>query len=107
MADITNPQVIKFTTESIRPMCEKTRAWWHEMLSIETIWFAGMNTLIPNDNSVILEGTDDGRTPLTGSDVHNIMSILINMKQEYNDQVIEKGTVRPFSADPSSITTNT
>jgi len=96
---ITDPQAVKFSNEQLRPLCESTRALVTQLQSMETQWYGGINTLFPNDTTVLDDGRQgEGVSVLTGADVNSAVSVLIAMVGQYNSQIIEKPCVRTLSA---------
>lgn len=98
MADVTDPQAIAFCNQLLRPNCERAERFKVKHDEALTDWFAGINTLIPNDPDAIIQDgrEEEGVSRITGADVHNAMSVLVNMAGQYNDQIIAKPTVRPL-----------
>ena len=78
MADITNPQAIKFSNEQIRPAADRYMQLYWSAKQLVADWTSkGMAQLFPNDSSVVMDGSDvDGRTPITGADVNIMVSHL-------------------------------
>ena len=74
MADITNQQAVSFCNERVRVAANHFMKlyWWSKEVSQE--WTAqGIGALIPNDESVLIDGSaTDGRTILTGADIHTL-----------------------------------
>jgi hypothetical protein len=72
MADITNVQAVAFCNERVRVAANKFAAlyWWCKEVSED--WTAqGVGALIPNDASVLIDGSaTDGRSVITGADVN-------------------------------------
>lgn len=96
---VTNEVAIAFCNNEIRPICELARKFAAQVTNMETSWFAGLNTLIPNDaQELIADGRDveEGVTPITGADVHSVMGIIIAMRNAQNTEILEKPTVRPL-----------
>jgi len=74
MADITNPQAVKFCNERVRVAADRFGQlyWWSKIVAQE--WTAqGIGALIPNDASVVMDGSaTDGRPIITGADVNTL-----------------------------------
>jgi len=74
MADITNPQAVKFCNERVRVAANHYARlyWWSKIVAQE--WTAqGIGALIPNNASVVMDGSaTDGRPIITGADVHTL-----------------------------------
>jgi hypothetical protein len=69
MADITDPQAIYLSNHYVRPLCELFRAAKARGTDLETEWFCGLNTIIPNSaDDVLIDGrADDGASRADGS----------------------------------------
>lgn len=80
MPDITNPQVIRFVNERVRPICDKLFSVWKD--SGETIqeYNSGNIGSLINDagagNNIADGASVDGRNILTGGDVYNVITAL-------------------------------
>lgn len=100
MADITDPQAIRYCNEIVRPMCEMFRAVYYRDKSALNVWFGGgVNALFPNDASPVQDGREiEGVSRLTGADVNNVMTQLVAfvtaMEQSGVLDVISKPCVR-------------
>jgi hypothetical protein len=74
MADISDPQAVRFCNERVRPAADRFAQlyWWAKAVAAE--WEAqGIAAKIPNDASVILDGAaTDGRPIITGADVNTM-----------------------------------
>lgn len=98
---IVNPQGIDFVNREIRPLCESVRGIVARINNTTTSWFAGINTLFPNDSTLVDDGREaEGVSRLTGADVNSVMGILIAMAAASNTEIIEKPTVRPLEVNP-------
>ena len=79
MADITSPQVIKFCNEVLRPLCD-VLVGAKALLDAETVTYT--ETVLPilgthDGADVVLDGSaEDGRTPLTRSDITAAIGVL-------------------------------
>lgn len=92
MASIDNPQVRAFCNEQIRPLADLFSRGYKQAVGItQAFALKGLDQLIPNDDSVIVDGSEtDGRTPITGHDVHEIVALatdLIAMGQGGNTKL--------------------
>lgn len=95
MADITNPEAVKFCNEVVRPMAELARAFVAKTGAHSTEWFSGINSLFPNDASPVLDGREDeGVSRLTGANVNSLMGVLIAMAGQSNAEIVSKPCVR-------------
>lgn len=99
MADINNPEALKYVREIIRPLCERYRAEYYRDKSALTTWFGGVNTLIPNTADPIQDGREnEGVSRLTGADVNSVVTqfaaFVTAMEQSGVLDVISKPCVR-------------
>ena len=71
----TNPQVITFCNAHARPMADSMATSYWTAKKILTEWNSlNMGALIPNDGTAIADGAaTDGRSPITGQMVTNII----------------------------------
>lgn len=100
MADITDPQAIKFVNEQIRPIAEQLRALKAQSSALLVDWYAGLNTKFPNDASPVQDGRDaEGVSRLTGQDVNDVAYLLATAVSPMVDSVIAKPCVRPLRAE--------
>lgn len=76
MADITNPEAVRFCNEKVRVAADKLASAYTFAKQVQAEWFANsMASLIPNDASPIIDGSaTDGRHPITGADATNIIT---------------------------------
>ena len=95
---INNPEAIRFTNEIIRPMCEDLRALKARIVSAQTRWYAGMNGAFTNDSTAVADGREGELvSKLTGADVNNVMSQIITLATNINDEIVEKPCVRALT----------
>lgn len=75
MADITDPEAVRYANEVIRPLADKATAYYYAALAAINEWTAtGMATKIPNTADVIVDGSaTDGRSPITGAKVNGLI----------------------------------
>jgi hypothetical protein len=68
VADITDPEAIKFSNELIRPMADDFAQRYYQCKRIVNEWNAkSMSAKIPNNANVIIDGSaTDGRHVITG-----------------------------------------
>ena len=87
-----------FVDQQLRPICEQMRAIDVRVAALATALYAGVNALVPNDGTAYDDGrTDQGLTPMVGSDIHNAVANLLGIlagTAAYNTEVISKPTVR-------------
>ena len=72
---ITDPRVVKFSDEQLRPISEKMRNLYYELKSMQTDWYNGISALCPAEADNMLEDgrEDDGASRLSGNDVVGVM----------------------------------
>jgi len=99
MADISNPQAIRFVNEQVRPLCEKLRALKAEFDALSPIWYGGINTVITNSTQdAIADGREDeGISRLTGADIHGAVAQFLAITP--NSEIIAKPCVNPLRAN--------
>ncbi len=95
---ITDPAIIKFVNETIRPMCEQLRKGklMANACLLRSQFFAES---IPNDDTLINDGrAGEGVMQLTGADVHAVLALVTTYVTQGNDpsayMAIEKPCVR-------------
>lgn len=71
MADITNPQAVKFCNEQIRPAADAYAKAYYRFKQVLQVYSAqGIASLIPNTADVVIDGSaTDGRAQITGAKV--------------------------------------
>ena len=74
MADITNPQAVKFANEYARCLANSAAKYYYESKLFLDEWeAAGIAAVMPNTSDVIVDGSaTDGRTPITGARVNQL-----------------------------------
>ena len=74
MADITNPEAVRFCNEVIRPLADVATRYYYAALAVVNEWEAtGMAAKIPNTADVVVDGSaQDGRSPITGAKVNGL-----------------------------------
>ena len=82
MADITNPQAIAFSNETIRPLAEKVRGLKAEIDDAMIAWFSGVNATI---GSNVLDLLQDGReaegvSRLNADDITGLVVVIQSMQ---------------------------
>ena len=80
MADITNPQAVLFCNDYVRTRANDTLRAYERARSLLLEWDStGMSALIPNNvaDTVIDGSAQDGRTPITGRDVNNLVEVYL------------------------------
>lgn len=98
MADITNPQAIRFVNEQVRPLCERLRALKAEFDALAPIWYGGINTVITNSTQdAIADGREaEGVSRLTGADIHGAVAQFLGVTP--NSEIIAKPCVHALQA---------
>lgn len=78
MADITNPQAVKFANEHARTICDKYAQLYYAAKTVLDVWGAqGIGALVPNTTDVIVDGSaQDGRATITGANVNGLITQL-------------------------------
>ena len=81
---IESPQAVKFSNEKIRIAADKLSQLNYLANEIIDDWFAsGMDKSITNTADIILDGSEnDGRTIITGADAVNIITRLIEFRDD-------------------------
>jgi hypothetical protein len=103
MADIVNPQAVRFTNEHIRPLAEEIRALKARVDATLVEWTASIAANVPNDTSPLADGRDaEGVSRLTGADVNGFIALLGAMQTRLNQagtaQIVAKPCVRALEA---------
>lgn len=77
MPDITNPVVLRFLAERVRPRAEQIRALLHLLQDDRAEYLAeNIAALVPNDASAIVDGrAGEGVAQLTGAEFHEIVVV--------------------------------
>ena len=98
MADITDPEVIRFTNERVRTYAEKLRAVKAEGASLVAAWFSlGVNSRCPNTTDLLQDGrANEGASRLTGADINSLVGQAANISSQFNADIIEKPCIRPL-----------
>lgn len=77
MAEITNPEAVKFCNERVRVAADKLAQLYAVAKSVEQEWTANdLATIIAFDNpDLVVDGSaSDGRHPISGEDVNNLIT---------------------------------
>ncbi len=74
MADITNPEAVRFSNERIRTLADAATRYYYAAVAMLNEWEAtGMAAKIPNVADTIVDGSaTDGRSPITGTMVNGL-----------------------------------
>ena len=77
MADIIDPEAVRFSNEVIRPLADKATQYYYAALAAKNEWLAtDMGTKIPDNvgDNIIDGSATDGRSVIDGRDVNNLMT---------------------------------
>lgn len=86
MADITNPEAVRFANEKIRPLADALAQAYYACRALVDEWDSNsLNTVITNTNlDEIIDGARaDGRHILTGSDARRIYDRALEFCTDY------------------------
>ena len=101
MADITNPEAIRFCNEIVRPLAEKMRGLKVEIDAALVTWNAGIGTIIGSSaGDAIQDGRDaEGVSRLTAADVAALGGEMIAYQTRCNQagvaEILSKPCVNP------------
>lgn len=80
MAEITNPQVVTFSNEQVRPIADQFYKLYYKALSVNQNYNAndiGSAINAAGAGELITDGSQvDGRTRITGGDIYNLMTAI-------------------------------
>lgn len=79
MAEITNPEAVKFCNEKVRVAADKLAQLYYTAKAVSQEWTANnLGAIIAYDNmDLVVDGSaTDGRHPISGSDVNGLMNRL-------------------------------
>jgi len=106
MSLLTDAPSVNFCNNQIRPFCDVYGKAIQAAMLLDAQWNAkGLSVSIPNDAAVIIaDGSQagalpqpDGRTSITGADVHNVMldaeALIANVQA--NQGLIQSQIVKP------------
>ena len=81
MADITDPQAVRFANEKVRVLADLATRYYYAALAFANEWDANnIGAIIPSTPDVIVDGSaTDGRTPITGANVNALHGHLAMM----------------------------
>jgi hypothetical protein len=101
VADITNPEVLRYVAEVIRPHAEKFRNLKHTVDAALQVWNDQILPNCPYDSSPIADGREaEGISRLTGADVTRVIIQLGLFQDAMNvagvNTTISKPCVRPL-----------
>ena len=74
MADITDPEAVRFCNEKVRALADAATRYYYLSKELTNEWDAtGMAAKIPDDSSEIIDGSaQDGRSTITGANVNGL-----------------------------------
>ena len=104
MADITDPEAVKFSNEKIRTLADKLAQTFYQLTRLRDEWVAnGLGAKFPNDTSPVIDGSaTDGRHPITGADVNAIASRATEFLTDYEASANAKlNTVLKVAVNPN------
>tara|TARA_R100000005_G_scaffold92443_1_gene66031 strand:- start:1460 stop:1780 length:321 start_codon:yes stop_codon:yes gene_type:complete len=105
MADITDPEAIRFVNDYIRPMCENLRYMCARGKDWKIKWDGGLSADFPNDTSPVVDGRDaEGISRLTGADIQAVSAVFSTLLADIDaaaEAAINKPCVRPLLYSPS------
>jgi hypothetical protein len=87
MPDITDAEAVRFADEEIRPFADKLAVAYYAAVALVDDWNArGLGSLFPNDSSPVIDGSAaDGRPPITGAMVNNIINRASELKADLSE----------------------
>ncbi len=104
MVDITDPQVILFSNEQIRPIAEKLRDLDALIDDLTGVWFGSISGIVSgNDNAdPIIDGrAAEGISQLAKADIVNLITQCQTIQTQFDGggvmDVIRKPTVRALT----------
>ena len=78
MAEITNPEAVKFCNEKVRTIADQLAQLYYAAKAVSQEWVANpdLATNIAYDNAdLVVDGsTTDGRHPISGVEVNNVIT---------------------------------
>ena len=102
MAEITNPEAVRYANEVVRPLAESVRALKAQIDAATVAWFGGINAHYSEGADTLEDGREsEGVSRLTGGDVTDLLTQLIALQTALDAggvaDVISKPCVRPIS----------
>jgi hypothetical protein len=86
MAGITNPEVVAFCNQRVREAADRLAQTYFLAKAVTAEWFANnLSTAIAYDNGdLVVDGSAiDGRHPISGIDVNNLITRLMELTADY------------------------
>lgn len=99
MAQITDPEAIRFCNEVVRPLAEEARAFSIRLAAMRSEWYGGKNNVFGTSGDTVEDGREaEGVSRLTAGDVTNLIAQLIAVAPgetgAFNAEIIQKPCVR-------------
>ena len=104
MADITDPQAIRFCNERVRLAANRLAQAYNFAKEVSAEWNAhGGDKLVPNTDDPVIDGSAiDGRPPITGTKVNLLVNRLSELITDYEANGNAKlNTILAVSPKPS------
>ena len=85
MADITDPEAVRFANEQIRVAANRlSQAYAFANVVIDNWNATGISSKLTNTADPVIDGSaTDGRPPITGADCNNIINRLTELQTDY------------------------
>lgn len=104
MADVTDPQAVRFCNERVRPAADRFAQLYYWCVSLRDEWTAqDIAGLIPNSTDVVLDGSaTDGRPIITGADVHAVKDRVVEFLDNLDaDTAAKLNEILAVSVNPT------
>jgi hypothetical protein len=93
VAQITNPEAIRFVNEVVRPLCEELRGFAVRKAAAETLWNSGLNAHFANNADTVEDGREgEGVSRLTALQVSQAVGEIFGV--DPNAEIVAKPCVR-------------
>lgn len=79
---IEDPRAVKFANERIRPLADKVASMWMALQAVGAEFQAkGIADVVPDKpDEIVADGSDvDGRTPISGHDIHQMIALIADL----------------------------
>ncbi len=101
MADITDPEAIRFINEVIRPLAEDARALFAKLQAADEVVNRILPTIGNRPTDLVLDGrAAEGVSQISGADIHGLAAIrtaMLGMATPVVQELISKVSVRPLN----------
>lgn len=102
---MNDPQAINFGNARVRPVCDRVAGLYSSIVTLASEFQAkGLDQIIPDDDAVIIEDGagqgSDGRSPMTGHDVHQIIGLATDLISMGSGQNTKMPTVLKLAVNP-------